>query len=97
VENLDEILRVEGLDAILIGPYDLSASMGCTAQFDHPLFIAAMERIRGLCSQASKACGVHVVMPDSDLLKLRIKDGYLFLAYSIDAVMLNSVVSYGTH
>jgi len=97
VESLEEILAVEGLDAILIGPYDLSASMGYTAQFDQPEFIAAMERIRTLCRQANKACGVHVVMPDADALQQRIKEGYLFLAYSIDAVMLNSVVRYGSH
>ena len=39
VDSLKEILSVDGLDAILIGPYDLSASMGLTAQFDHPDFV----------------------------------------------------------
>jgi len=97
VENLEEILSVEGLDAVMIGPYDLSASMGCIAQFDQPIFIAEMERIRTRCRQANKACGVHVVMPDADVLQQRINEGYQFLAYSIDAVMLNSVVSYGPH
>ncbi|MEI6066103.1 MAG: aldolase/citrate lyase family protein [Methylococcaceae bacterium] len=92
---LEEILAVEGLDAVLIGPYDLSASMGLTAQFDEPTFIAAMERIRTLCLRANISCGVHVVMPDAEALRQRIKEGYRFLAYSIDAVMLNSVVSYG--
>jgi 2-dehydro-3-deoxyglucarate aldolase len=95
VECLGEILAVDGLDAILIGPYDLSASMGLTAQFDEPAFIAAMERIRSLCCQANIPCGVHVVMPDTKALKLKIKEGYLFLAYSIDSVMLSSVVSHG--
>ena len=89
VESLADILAVEGLDAILIGPYDLSASMGCTAQFDQPSFIAVMERIRTLCRHANKACGVHVVMPDVVALQQRIKEGYRFLAYSIDAVLLN--------
>jgi 2-dehydro-3-deoxyglucarate aldolase len=95
VESLEEILAVEGLDAILIGPYDLSASMGLTAQFDEPIFIAAMESIRKQCSDANIPCGVHVVMPDAGALKLKIKEGYLFLAYSIDVVMLRSVVSHG--
>ena len=95
VDNLEKILAVDGLDAILIGPYDLSASMGRTGQFDDPDFIQTMERIRTLCQQANTPCGVHVVMPDADELKQRINEGYLFLAYSIDAVMLSSVVSYG--
>jgi len=88
VENLDEILRVEGLDAILIGPYDLSASMGCTAQFESKAFISTMDRILECCSQRAIPCGLHVVMPDVAMLQQRIKEGYLFIAYSIDAVFL---------
>lgn len=88
VENLGDILTVEGLDAILIGPYDLSASMGLTARFDAPEFLRAMEQIRLLCAQKHIPCGVHVVSPDAAELKQRIAEGYRFLAYSIDAVFL---------
>ena len=97
VDALEEILSVEGLDAILIGPYDLSASLGCTAMFDHEMFLHAMERIRSLCRQADMPCGMHVVMPEPEVFQSKIEEGYLFLAYSIDAVMLNSVVRYGSH
>jgi 2-dehydro-3-deoxyglucarate aldolase len=90
VDCLEEILAVNGLDAILIGPYDLSASMGLTAQFDEPTFIAAMERVRALCQQESIPCGLHVVVPELDTLKQRIADGYRFIAYSIDSVFLNT-------
>ena len=38
VKNIDKILSVKGLDAIFIGPYDLSASLKLTGQFDHPRF-----------------------------------------------------------
>lgn len=90
VQSLEEILTVQGLDAILIGPYDLSASMGLTARFEEPEFVAAMEQIRTLCSRHHIPCGVHVVMPETDTLKQRIKEGYRFIAYSIDAVFLNT-------
>lgn len=93
VEHLEEILAVKGLDAILIGPYDLSASMGLTAKFDAPEFIATMDRIRMLCGQHQISCGVHVVMPDVDAMKLRLREGYRFIAYSIDALFLNQSVS----
>ena len=43
VEKLDAILEVDGLDAILIGPYDLSASMGITGQFQEASFLAAVD------------------------------------------------------
>lgn len=90
VNELDDILRVEGLDAILIGPYDLSASMGLTAKFEAPEFMATMERIRAHCAEHSIPCGVHVVMPDAGLLKQRITEGYRFIAYSTDAVFLRT-------
>ena len=89
VDNLDDILAVEGLDAILIGPYDLSASMGITAQFENPIFVAAMERIRKLCFNANISCGIHVVRPDVEALKKRIEEGYKFIAYSIDSVFIS--------
>jgi len=93
VDNLEKILSVEGLDAILIGPYDLSASIGATAQFEEPKFIAAIERIRTLCGKENIPCGVHLVMPDSDNLKKRIEEGYRFIAYSTDAVFLDTAAS----
>lgn len=93
VENLEAILAVDGLDAILIGPYDLSASMGLTAEFDQPVFCAAMETIRVLCSRSSIACGIHVVDPDPDALRQRILEGYRFIAYSIDSVFLRLTAS----
>jgi 2-dehydro-3-deoxyglucarate aldolase len=89
VENLERILAVDGLDAILIGPYDLSASMGLTARFDTPEFKAVMDRIRHLCGQHGVPCGMHVVMPQPEILQERIAEGYRFVAYSIDAVFLN--------
>lgn len=94
VVELEAILAVEGLDAILIGPYDLSASMGLTAQFDHSDFCATMEKIRTLAAANVIPAGVHVVAPSPEQLRQRLGEGYRFIAYSIDAAMLNSVVSY---
>ena len=88
VNNLPDILQVEGLDAIMIGPYDLSASMGLTAEFEHKEFLAAMDQIMKLCQQYNVPSGYHVVQPDPKLLRKRIKEGHRFLAYSIDAVFL---------
>lgn len=88
VERLDEILDVEGLDAILVGPYDLSASMGLTGMFDHDDFKATMQKIMDLAKRAGVPAGVHVVQPVESELRQRISEGYRFLAYSIDAVML---------
>lgn len=89
VENLADILKVNGLDAILIGPYDLSASMGLTGKFDQQEFKDIIARIRKTANYANIACGIHVVEPSKDELQLRIKEGYGFIPYSIDSVFLN--------
>jgi 2-dehydro-3-deoxyglucarate aldolase len=93
VDDLPAILAVEGLDAILVGPYDLSASMGMTGAFDRPEFVAVIERILAACKAHGVPCGMHVVMPDAAMLQTRIDQGYRFIAYSIDAVFLNNAAT----
>lgn len=89
VDDLPAILNVEGLDAILIGPYDLSASMGKTAQFSDASFTSAIAEVLTHSQSAGVACGIHVVQPSVEELKTRVSEGYRFLAYSIDATILN--------
>lgn len=54
VENIDEILAVEGIDVIIPAQFDLSTNLGLQGQFDHPDFVAALERIE----RASDAAGI---------------------------------------
>lgn len=91
VENLESILAVEGLDAILIGPYDLSASLGLTAEFQHARFKAIMAHIKNEARTAGIPLGLHVVEASAAELGSRLNDGYRFIAYSIDTVMLRTV------
>lgn len=88
LEQLPNILEVKGLDAIFIGPYDLSASMGITGNFEHPKFIEVMRYIQTSIICTPVPYGVHIVEPSMMELKKRIDEGCRFLAYSIDAVML---------
>ena len=90
VRNLDEILAVSGVDAMMIGPYDLSASMDLTGQFDHPDFVEALALARKKAAQHRIPMGLHIVQPDPALLKAKIADGYQLVAYGIDAVFLYS-------
>ena len=88
VDNLEEILKVKGLDAIIIGPYDLSASMGLTGNFRHDKFLESIDLIFSLSKKYNVSCGQHIVKPDLKLLQNNIQLGYQFIAYSIDAVLL---------
>jgi 2-dehydro-3-deoxyglucarate aldolase len=88
IRSLDEILAVRGVDALMIGPYDLSASMGITGQFENPAFIAALELTRKKAAEHKIPMGLHIVQPDPALLEAKIAEGYQFIAYGIDAVFL---------
>ena len=90
ITNIDSILAVEGLDALMIGPYDLSASLGRTGQLDHPDVVSAVNQIREACRRAKKPAGTHVVDPNPALLRQRIDEGFRFIAYGVDTVFLRS-------
>lgn len=57
VENIDSIVAIYGIDGISIGPMDLSMSMGIFRQFDHPDYLAAVDRVRQACKKFGKAMG----------------------------------------
>ena len=57
VENIDAIVSVDGIDGITVGPMDLSISLGIFRQFEHPAYLAAVERVRVACRQRKKAMG----------------------------------------
>lgn len=86
VRNINAILDVKPLDAVIIGPYDLSASMDLTAQFEHPEVKAAIDEVLNASKAHGVAMGIHVVQPDVRDLHQRIQAGYQFIAYSLDAV-----------
>ena len=59
VEALDAILEVEGIDAVLIGPHDLTTSLGIPEQYDHPEFLKAAETIFRKARAKGIGAGIH--------------------------------------
>jgi 2-keto-3-deoxy-L-rhamnonate aldolase RhmA len=59
IENLPEICSVEGLDAVLIGPHDLSCSLGIPEQYDHPKFDEAVRTIFRIAREHRVGAGIH--------------------------------------
>ena len=95
IENVTAIPELghicnEGVDAVMIGPYDLSASLGKPGDFNSNSFQQALATIMGLCKKYNTPRGIHVVEPDNELLQARIEQGFKFIAYSSDAVMLQA-------
>ena len=60
LDRVDELLSVPNIDAVMIGPADLSLSLGVPGQFDHPLMIEAMDKIRESCDRHGIAPGLHL-------------------------------------
>jgi 2-dehydro-3-deoxyglucarate aldolase/4-hydroxy-2-oxoheptanedioate aldolase len=60
IERIDDLLAVPNIDAVLIGPGDLSISLGVPGDFAHPTFIAAVETIRDRCDRVGIAPGIHM-------------------------------------
>jgi len=88
VAGARNILATPGIDAALIGPYDLSASMGLAGQLDHPEVRAAQQTILEACRDSGVPAGIHVVRPDPGELQERIDQGFRFLPYGIDTEFL---------
>jgi 2-dehydro-3-deoxyglucarate aldolase len=89
VNNLESIVAVNGLDAIMVGPYDLSASLGITGDFENKKYLDTLSQILKVCAKFKMPCGMHVVQPDTKMLEQRIREGYTFIAYGVDTVFLN--------
>jgi 2-keto-3-deoxy-L-rhamnonate aldolase RhmA len=88
VKNAAKILAVDGIDAYMVGPYDLTASMGIPGRFHEKSYTAALEKVRAAGKSAGVPAGLHVVYPDPAELKKRAGEGYLFLVHSVDFLML---------
>jgi len=88
VENLEDILSASGVDAFIIGPYDLSASLGIPGDFESKRMIEALEKIKRVTSESSVSAGYHVVPPQPGLVYKKITEGFTFIAYSVDFLLL---------
>jgi len=88
VKNLDELLNVDGLDAIIIGPHDLSINMGIPEQYDHPDFEKVIKEIISTARSKEIAAGIH--FPDNPDRQIKwMKEGANFIMYSSDMLLFN--------
>jgi 2-keto-3-deoxy-L-rhamnonate aldolase RhmA len=86
LEAREELLSVPGVDAVMIGPADLSISLGVPGDFQHPKMVEAMEAIRDSCVRHKVAPGTQTRTPA--LAKFWKQRGMLFLGCGNDTGML---------
>ncbi len=88
VENIEGILKTAGVDAFMVGPYDLSGSLGVPGHFEHPAVRRALARVHAAARQAGAVLGFHVIPPDPAETRRRLAEGFRFLALSLDTLFL---------
>jgi len=88
VNNIDEIVEVEGIDAVFIGPYDLSASMGLMGQVDHPQVVEAIDRVGRACQQRELSLGYFGTTAES--VQDYVRKGYHLICAGTDAGFVNA-------
>ena len=91
VDNIDEILSVDGVDCILIGPFDLAADMGFLADPNAPQVMDAIAHIMARTAAAGKGVGIFCLRPE-DLPKYR-GMGANFIAVASDVVSLRTALT----
>jgi 2-dehydro-3-deoxyglucarate aldolase len=90
VENFDGIISVPGVDGFIVGPYDLSGSLGIPGQFDHPDMRAALNKVQEASKRTDALAGYHVVPPEVAPFHQAVSEGYRFIAHSLDILLLGS-------
>ncbi len=91
VNNIDEIFTVPGIDAFMIGPYDLSGSLGKPGEFDDPEVEKALEKVMEASARYNIPAGFHSVSSDPEEARKRQIQGYKFLAFSVDTIFLGDI------
>lgn len=86
VDHIDEILEVEGIDGIFIGPYDLSASMSLTGQVSHHDVQSAIGHVKSKCRAKGLPWGIFGM--EARGLAAQAGDGGTFLLCGVDAAIL---------
>jgi 2-dehydro-3-deoxyglucarate aldolase len=88
VENIDAIVKVPGVDAIQLGPYDLSASLGKMGMIDDPIVIGAIDRITSACQSVGMTKGHFGV--NAAAVQPYIEQGYTLITVGVDTLFLGA-------
>jgi 2-keto-3-deoxy-L-rhamnonate aldolase RhmA len=86
VKNIESIVRVEGVDALMMGPYDLSGSMGKIGQVTDPDVQREIEKFRVACMEVGLPMGVFGI--DAEAVKPYIDKGFTLVAAGVDTMYL---------
>ncbi len=72
----------------MIGPYDLSGSLGIPGQLDHPSVVGAAQKVIDACAKFNKGCGTQIIEPDMKNIEDAFSAGYTFVVLASDIFIL---------
>jgi 2-keto-3-deoxy-L-rhamnonate aldolase RhmA len=93
IENVEAIAAVPGVDVVWLGHFDLTNFLGIPAQFDHPRYVAAVERLLAACQKHGKTPGF--MAGDEAWARAYKAKGFRMIAYSTDTMMLRDSLARG--
>ena len=82
LDNVDKIAAVDGVDVLWIGQFDLSSSLGIPGQFEHPDFLAGMEKVVAAADAHGKTAGFMVLTTEE--AQIRLDQGFRCISYNGD-------------
>jgi 2-keto-3-deoxy-L-rhamnonate aldolase RhmA len=88
VSNIEAIVQVAGIDAVLVGPNDLAASLGHLGDLAHPDVAAAIDRVTEVCRRAGMPLGIFGMNPAA--VKPYLDRGYALIVCGVDTVLLGT-------
>ncbi len=91
VNDIDAIVKVPGIDALIVGPYDLSASMGKIGQVNDPEVLQQIEKVRQVCLEAGMPLGIFTVNPEE--VNTLVLKGFTLIAVGIDSMFLGQYLT----
>ncbi len=88
VENIESILSHDEIDGVMIGPYDISGSLGVPGQLNHPEVINASKKVIKACEKYGKSCGTQLNDPNLKNINALFELGYTFAILGSDLFVL---------
>ena len=88
VDHIEEILSYDQVDGVMVGPYDISGSLGVPGQLGHPLVKKAAHKVIAACRKHHKACGTQVIEPNKTNVEEAFLTGYTFVVLASDIFIL---------
>ncbi|MCH1913307.1 aldolase/citrate lyase family protein [Leptospira noguchii] len=88
VENIETLLAFEEVDGVMIGPYDMSGSLGVPGQTTHPSVLEASKKVILACEKYGKSCGSQIADVTEDALKKHFDQGYTYSILGSDLFVL---------